>query len=190
MQMLVPPFEEPGSFLRFFDPVGKEFKFVQLTEMEAPLKYPFRLDETSHGALSNEHTFDDIEPSRTDEHLSQAFLGVKPDARFEVFQPVDEQALVWDKNIEDIQLKLTRSIEYSDSPFHAPRFNLWIQEDKPPSVRARVFPGPGETMTPELIWIAAKYNFIDQTRLSDDVLEGLRSREIPSAPIKFEGGLP
>ncbi len=186
----IPEFEGSGTFLRFFDTVGMEFKFIQLTEQEAPLRYPFRLDQTSHGSLSNEHTFDDIEPSRTEEHLVQAFLGVKPDARFEVFQPVDEQVFVWDQTVEDIQTELTRSVQYSDSPFHAPRISFWIQPDKPPSVRARVFPGPGESMVPELVWVAAKYNFITQAELADDVLEQLRTREIDSTPIKFEGGLP
>ncbi len=188
--LTIPNFVRPGTFLRFYDTAELEFKFLQLTEQEAPLKYPFRLNETNHGKESNEHTFDDIEPSRTEEHLVQAFLGVKPDARYSIFQPVDQRLFDWDETVEDIQLELTRNIEYTESPYHAPRFSLWIQSDKPPSVKARVFPGPGEKMTPEIIWIGAKYNFITQAELGDEVLQDLRQRRIDSTPIKFEGSLP
>lgn len=190
MQLTLPQFEEPGNFLRFFDNTNNEFKFLQLTEMEAPLKYPYRFDQTSHGAESNEHTFDDIEPSRTSEHIIQAFLGVKPDARYDIWQPVDERLLQWDQTVEDIQTELTANVEYTDSPYHSPRFNLWLQPDRPPSVQAVPFPGPGESMTPEIIWIASKYNFITQADLANEVVEKLRKRKIPSTPIKFTGGLP
>ncbi len=45
-------------------------------------------------------------------------------------------------------------------------------------------------MTPEIIWIGAKYNFITQAELGDEVLQDLRQRRIDSTPIKFEGSLP
>lgn len=188
---IMPKFREPGDYLRYFGPSitrpqqdpTKKFRYIQLLERMAPLKYPYTFPSVAAGAKSDDITFDELQPDNI--HIYEAYLGVKPGARIFVWHPYDEKVLKWDEKIEDIDEDYTANITHEESPYEAPEYSIWIKRDGYPLLKAMNITWPRKSIKPEIIWLAAKFKFEEIT--DGELLDMLKKRKIPSTPISFGG---
>jgi len=105
---IMPEFRNPGDYLRFFGPSverpqadpEKKFRFIQLQERMAPLKYPYTFKSVAPGSKGDNITFTELQPDSV--HIYEAYLGVKPGIRIFVWHPYDSKILKWDEKIEKI----------------------------------------------------------------------------------------
>jgi len=190
---IMPRFRAPGDYLRHFgssvahpqeDP-EKRFRYIQLQERMAPLKYPYTFASVASGAKSADVTFDELQPDNI--HIYETYLGVKPGARIFLWHPYDKKILKWDEKIEDIEEDDTANITHEESPYEAPEYSIWIKRDGYPLLNAMNITWPGKAITPEIIWLAAMFKFEE---ITDPVLlDMLKKRKIPSLPMSFGGAI-
>ena len=185
--VFLPRFPEPGSYVRYFDQVAKEFKFLRLMERTGPLRYPRRLVSVAANSKGDEQVFKELNPSETKKHRYMAYLGVKPGFQYYLRHPYDILVLKWDEDITEITEDDTRHITYEESPYEAPTKFIWIERDRYPSIQARNIQGVASH--PEVIWIANVYVVVEDKDLDADVKSKLRAGTVPSIPISFGGEL-
>ena len=194
--MALPEFQEPGQYIRYFGPSvsdpqndpKRKTRYILLLERMAPLKYPYRFSSLTDGEKSSEVIFDELDPSKN--HIYQAFLGIKPGARIFVWHPYDTKILKWDETIEDIEEDYTANLTYKETPYEKPEYEIWIKRDDYPALVAQNITYPAKTINPEIIWIAAKFNFqeIDEKN-NPELFDKLEKRKIPSKPVTFGGSI-
>jgi len=190
---ILPEFREPGDFLRHFGPSvarpqadpEKKFRYIQLQERMAPLKYPYTFVSVAPGSKGDDITFAELQPDNV--HIYEAYLGVKPGVRIFIWHPYDSKILKWDEKIEEIAEDYTANITHEESPHEAPEYSIWIKRDSYPLLQPMNITWPGKSIKPEIIWLAAMFNFKEVT--DEELLDMLMKRKIPSTPISFGGAI-
>lgn len=180
-------FPEPGTYVRWFDLTERQFKYGRLLERAFPLVYPRRLGSLAAGAqYTNDSIFKDLNPSSAKKHRYLAYLGVSDGARFYVLHPFDVATLRWDKDPpDDIDALDVGWISAQGSPLYAPTFSIWIEPDRYPAINALNM--TSTTMSPSVIWWAARYLFQEEEELQPTVLQQLLAGQLPWVPISFGG---
>lgn len=182
-------FHQPGHYLRFYDRNEGdhgEIKFIQLMEGEGILKYPWTYGNLTSDTMTdgtNEKNFDELDPA--DNHIYQIFLGVDPRIRATIWHPYDEKILKWDEaDIEDIDENETANIQYTDSPYSNPQFELWILPEKYPNITIQRI-GHTTVYMPRIIFLGFKYNYREEKDIDPVVLDKLRRNQITVTPISI-----
>ena len=67
---------KPEDYLRYFDAIAKETKFIKLVDRRGPISYPYRMPAVAAGSKGDAITFDEINPSETKNHVYVAYLGL------------------------------------------------------------------------------------------------------------------
>lgn len=183
-----PWFPEPGSYIRYFDHINKEYKYRRLLWRRGPMKYPFRYAAVAATSAATVKNFDEINPSADKRHIYLAYLGVKPGFLYCLWHPYDIKNLKWDEDITDIDENLVANISYEESPYEFPTKMIGIEHDRYPGVEPKVNVS-GETKNPEVIWIASLYVIKEHSELSQDELSRLQNGVLRSYPMDFGGEL-
>lgn len=172
-------FLSPGFYVRWWDIDKKKFTFLKLLEREAPLKYPYTFAALTAGSTSTETFFNELDPSKR--HIYQIFLGVRPGVKVYIWSPYDEKRLKWDEDISDIEEDETATVEYEDSPYEDPQFQLWVIRDRYPGLKIKNI--INRTLYPQIIFIGAKFNYEEVT--DTEILDKLKRGVIKSTPITW-----
>lgn len=204
---ILPRFSEPNTYVRYFGPnvldvndSTEKIRFLLLRERALPLKYPFRFGTAQGapigvGASTAQFSFKDLDPRPG--NVYEAYLGVCPGVRLQIFDPADTRQLKWDEKITEIVEDYTAVVEYDDSPLEAPEFKLWIPQGKRfPGLVAQnktdsLYQG-GSSIFPEIIWIAAKWKTenADERNTTPAAWQQLNSDPRLSQPVRFGGKFP
>jgi hypothetical protein len=214
---LMPSFQDPGSYVRYYGPsitntqdVVLTTRYLRLLERSSPLRYPFKFPTTVGVDLKTASvTFGDLEPATG--HVYQAFLGVPPGLRVQVFHPFDTRILQWDATVTAISTDQVGVVTHGLSPYEVPALELWIPPNKNyPALVCQnatadllMFAGGlnggvsmGKTILPRIIWLAASFRVqsidVSQPSSADTAVNGvlldmLEKKKIPSKPITFGG---
>lgn len=146
-----------------------------------PLKYPYSFPSLASGSKSDDVTFDELDPD--EDHVYQAFLGINPGIRVQVWHPFDIRILKWDERIEDIDEDATANLVHDESPYDDPEFSIWISHTRYPALRVEnITP---RSFIPRVRWVAAKFTF--EAVIDPDLLDKLKRKKIPSEPVMFGG---
>lgn len=180
-------FLEPGHFVRWWDRETKSFVYARLLEREGPLRYPYTFSSLLPGNTASEKVFEDLNPSKI--HLYQCYVGIRGTGiRLNVWHPYDEKMLKWDEtDLEDIDETEAANLEYYDSPYENPKFQVWIIRDRYPGLVVENLFG-NRNIRPQILIIGMKYNYeiIKDATLLDKLQRGL----VKCTPIswrKLEG---
>lgn len=179
-------FFPPDSFIRHFDAQDRVFKYTHLVEAEGPIHYPFRFGALAVGAeASGPTTFTDLRPSKDNNHLYQAFLGLYPAIRYKIYHPFDQRQLLLDQTPDDVSEDLVSNLTYGDSPHDAPAVSIMISEQYYPAFRPRnVGVAP---IHPKIDIIMVKYRVEFDDAIAADVKSQLLAGKIAAAVITFGG---
>jgi len=181
-----PWFPEAGSYIKYRDTAVRDIRYRKLEWMTDPHKYPFRLPALAGGVKASSATsFDELNPSDTKKHIYLAYLGVCPGFLFYLYHPFDVKNLKWDTKIDGISEDLVANLTYEESPYEFPTKAIGIERDRYPALQA--YNISGSTKTPQVIWIAALYQVLEQEDLSADELAKLQSGQIRAHPWWFGG---
>lgn len=198
----MPPFAQPGSFVRFFAGVEtfptfardqEETRFLRLEEGIGPLKYPHTFENLAQDERSSLKVFDDLEMDPN--HIAHVFLGVGHKAKVRFFHPFDTRLLRWDDQDLDIADKDAANLTHDDSPIEDPRFDFWVAptENFVPGLDARNIESlqrPARNLDLKVLFLAQKYRFtiLDEDDDEDaETIRKLEQGEIPFTVAHFGG---
>ena len=176
-------FPEPDTYVRYRE---GGWKFIHLQERYFPLRYPRRLGMLDPGEISpNPTSFDELNPSQSENHIYLVYLGLYPELSYQIYQPINTLQGRWDQGINAIDDQLTYALTYGDSPYDAPTHGLWIVRDKYPAIRAR---NVGQERAEAKIFITGA---LYRVQFDDDIDNPTKDRliqgSIASMPISLGG---
>ena len=197
---IAPEFAQSGAYLKYYgsnvlvplDTV-KRFRYIRLLQSESPLRYPYTFPSLTTDSKSAQVNFSDLDPASG--HIYQAFIGVQPGTRLQIWHPFDTRILNFDTNTSAISADQTAILTHGLSPYEAPSFNVWILPNKLyPGIVAQNataellgFPG-GKSILPQLIWLIASFKVEPiEPATHPDIFDMLEKKKIPSTPVMFGG---
>ncbi len=183
-----PWFPEPGSYIKYFDPVVRAVRYRQLLWRRGPMMYPRRMAALAANTKASQPiNYDELNPADTNEHIYLAYIGFKPGCRFYIYHPADLKLLRWDARIDDIDEDLTAALTWEESPYEFPSFAIGIERDRYPGIQP--FNLEDRTINPEFIIVASVYKVVEHEAIPEDILQRLESGSVRAHPWDFGGEL-
>ena len=179
-------FFPPDSFIRHFDAQDRLVKYTHLVEAEGPIFYPRRFAALAVGSeATSPTTFTDLRPSKDNNHIYMAFLGLYPGIRYKVYHPFDNRQLLLDETPDDVSEDLVSNLTYADSPNDAPAISIMISEQYYPAFRPR---NVGiATIHPKIDITMVKYRVEFDDAIAADIKSSLMAGRIAAAVVTFGG---
>ncbi|ODS41517.1 MAG: hypothetical protein A7315_05955 [Candidatus Altiarchaeales archaeon WOR_SM1_79] len=170
-----------GQYVSWWDNDRKDFVFRRLLQKEGPLTYPRTFTALTTDTKSDLVIFDELDPD--EKHIYQLLLGVSPGVYYYVWHPYDEKMLKWDEagDITDIDEDQTAVLEYEDTPYNDPQFEVWVIPDKYPALQVKRI--QHEKVIPRVVFKGFKFNYEEVT--DPTVLDNLKKGRVPSHPISW-----
>lgn len=184
--MARPKFQEPDTYLRYYDFADRRWKYIWLIERDGPIIYPFRFASLAPGSeQSQASTFEDLATSETASHIYQVFLGLYPLTWYKLWHPYNVRLLDLDRREDDLNEDLTSILRYEESPHDAPQVNIWVNASRYPGIQPR---NVGiRSFHPKIEFTIMKFRVANDEELTSDVKNELQNGTRPSVPITFGG---